>query len=117
MNIKVTSHSNLYFSAQLLVNNILNKLLGDQQHSDEIQFQISDLQYMLDDNAASSSIHLEAIAHLMQSYVVSGQGQSQPLPIINNFEISGRHHTMTVKINPKAKNCVQTGQYQIQPTY
>jgi hypothetical protein len=117
MNIKITEHSNLYFSAQLLVNNILSKILRDNRQNNEIQYQLSELKHMLDDNAGSSSVHLEAIAHLMQSYVVSGEGQTQPLPIINDFEINGRHHTMTVKINPEAKDRVQAGQYQVHPTY
>ncbi len=115
MSLHTIDKPNLYFSAQLLINNVLAKIGENAGNNEQLQYHLFELKQIFKDSIASTTTHLEAITELTKTYYVCANNQDapQPLQLINSAQIDAANNTVTLHLNPQAAALVKSKNYHI----
>ena len=119
MSLQTIDKPNLYFSAQLLINNILAKIADNSANSssdnEQLQYHLFELKQIFNDNIASTTTHLEAITELTKNYFVSANNQDQdkPLQLVISFLINAANNTVILDLNSQAVALVKSKEFTI----
>ena len=115
MSLQIIDKPNLYFAAQLLINNLLAKIVEGHVINNQIQYHLFELKKVFRDNVASTTTHLEAIADLTRTYMVlhNETNEEDGIPFITSFSINGENNTVTIGLNPQAIELVKGRDFQI----
>lgn len=115
MPLQTIDKPNLYFSAQLLINNIVSKISESATPNHQIQYHLLELKHVFQENTASATTHLEGIADLATTYVVATNQhpEHRPIPLLHSFAIHAENNTMLIDLNPEAIELVKGQDFQI----
>ena len=129
MSLQTIDKPNLYFSAQLLINNILAKISASPQakssddistdhenlqHHGQLQYHLFELKQIFKDNVASTTTHLEAISDLVKTYYVChGLDATHKFQLVTSVVINAMNNTATFQLNPQAVLLVNTQDFNI----
>ena len=114
MSLQTIDKPNLYFSAQLLINNILAKIGENSSGDQQLQYHLFELKQIFKDNIASTTTHLEAITELTQNYYVCNNKEDiRPVQLVTDFVINAANNTVTLQLNPEAVSLVKSKDFHI----
>ena len=114
MSLQTIDKPNLYFSAQLLINNILAKIGENSIDDQQLQYHLFELKQIFKDNIASTTTHLEAITELTQNYYVcNDKDDIKPIQLVTAFVINAANNTATLQLNPAAVALIKSKDFHI----
>ena len=114
MSLQTIDKPNLYFSAQLLINNILAKIAENSIDDQQLHYHLLELKRIFKDNIASTTTHLEAITELTQTYYVcNNKDEIKPVQLVTSFEINAANNTATLQLSPTAVALVKSKDFHI----
>lgn len=114
MSLQTIDKPNLYFSAQLFINNILAKIDDNSIDNQQIHYHLFELKQIFKDNIASTTTHLEAITELTQNYYVcKNKDDIKLVQLVTSFIINAANNTATLQLNPEAVLLVKSKDFHI----
>jgi hypothetical protein len=115
MSLQAIDKSNLYFSAQLLVNHLLTNIVDGHIANNQIQYHLFELKQVFRNSIASTTTHLEAIADLVKSYMVfhNEQDIDNGVPFVTAFLINRENNMATLHFNSSTVELIKTRDFHI----